>query len=415
MTTTVQLSITKIPWSNSIVESWTRSKLKYLALYLNGYAFKPADWGSTGKPILRIAQLSSDAEPNYFDGEIDKKYLIKEGDLLFSWSATLDSFIWLGDEAWLNQHIFKVVPKSGVDKKYLYYLIKFIAPILGDSDAHGSAMKHIKKESLSQTLYKPDYETQLRIGKYLDAETRRIQILINKQNEILRLLDEKENSLIFKVITQGLRKDVSENNVNGLWFTQVPSHWDVKKIKYLFRINKRIVGHEGPDVLSITQQGIIVKDVKSGDGQLAQDYSKYQIVNKNDFAMNHMDLLTGYVDISKYDGVTSPDYRVFTILNNKYCKKYFLYIFQQCYKQKIFFPLGQGSSQLGRWRLPAKNFKEFLVPVPPMREQEEIVEYIEKESKVFAVLRKDIKKQVALLKERETSIIAQVITGQVQV
>ena len=72
--------------------------------------------------------------------------------------------------------------------------------------------------------------------------------------------------------------------------------------------------------------------------------------------MNHMDLLTGWVDISKYEGVTSPDYRVF-VLNDKngMCPKYYLYMMQMCYSARIFYGLGQGVSGMGRWRLQADN------------------------------------------------------------
>lgn len=80
-------------------------------------------------------------------------------------------------------------------------------------------------------------------------------------------------------------------------------------------------------VLSITQRGIIPKDFSNNEGQFANSYANYQLVHKGDFAMNHMDLLTGWVDISKYEGVTSPDYRVF-VLNDKngMCPKYYLYM-----------------------------------------------------------------------------------------
>ena len=71
-------------------------------------------------------------------------------------------------------------------------------------------------------------------------------------------------------------------------------------MKYLFEIRKRISGKLGFDVLSVTQKGIRVKDIVSGKGQVSMDYSKYQIVYPDDFIMNHMDLLTGYVDISKH-------------------------------------------------------------------------------------------------------------------
>ena len=74
------------------------------------------------------------------------------------------------------------------------------------------------------------------------------------------------------------------------WLGAIPSTWTTRKLKHIVKIHKRIIGHEGIDVLSITQRGIVVKDITSGAGQLAMDYSKYQIVEIGDFAMNHMDL-----------------------------------------------------------------------------------------------------------------------------
>src|SRR6266446_4036184 len=126
------------------------------------------------------------------------------------------------------------------------------------------------------------------------------------------------------------------------WLGQVPTTWGIRRIRHLFEIRKRIAGGEGYDVLAITQQGIKLKDTASGDGQLSADYSKYQFVQVGDFAMNHMDLLTGYVDISPIFGVTSPDYRVFAVRNREVCfDRYYLYLFQAGYRNKIFYAFGQ--------------------------------------------------------------------------
>ena len=93
--------------------------------------------------------------------------------------------------------------------------------------------------------------------------------------------------------------------------------------------------------------------------------------------MNHMDLLTGGVGISEYDGVTSPDYRVFTLRNTDMNKRYFLYIFQMYYRNKIFYAFGQGAANMGRWRLPTQNFKTMYIPVAPDLEQSAIVSYLD--------------------------------------
>ena len=194
------------------------------------------------------------------------------------------------------------------------------------------------------------------------------------------------------------------------WLGPIPSDWKKRRLKYVVQILKRIVGHEGPDVLSITQQGVKIKDVESGEGQLAADYSNYQYLHKGEFAMNHMDLLTGYVDISKYDGVTSPDYRVFANMAEDVSDRYLLLLFQMGYAQRIFFRYGQGVSLLGRWRFPAENFNNFTIPIPPRSEQDRIVDFLDdKAAKINqAILIKE--GEIALLKERKRIIIQEAVT-----
>jgi len=196
------------------------------------------------------------------------------------------------------------------------------------------------------------------------------------------------------------------------WLERIPEHWGLRKFNYLFQIKKRIAKKLGFDVLSITQHGIKIKDIESGDGQLSSDYSKYQHVEKNDFAMNHMDLLTGFVDLSKFNGVTSPDYRVFTLIDSNSNIYYYLYLLQIGYKNKIFFPFGQGASQRGRWRLPSGEFKKFTAPLPPLKEQEQIASYIGIAVEKIDALIKNKEKLVDLLKERRQTIVYKIIHKQ---
>ena len=80
----------RIEWIGKIPETWGISKLKYIGKYINGYAFKPSDWSDTGRKIIRIQDLTGSYDnPNYYDGDIDSKYVIKNGDILVSWAATL--------------------------------------------------------------------------------------------------------------------------------------------------------------------------------------------------------------------------------------------------------------------------------------------------------------------------------------
>lgn len=194
------------------------------------------------------------------------------------------------------------------------------------------------------------------------------------------------------------------------WLNDIPTHWKLKRLKFIVEIAKRIAGKEGFEVLSITQKGIKVKDVESGEGQLAMDYSKYQLLYKGEFAMNHMDLLTGYVDISHYDGVVSPDYRVFINRSADVMDAYLLLIFQLGYTQRIFYRYGQGVSFLGRWRFPAENFNNFFIPIPPLEEQRRIVDFISRKTTQIDEAIAIKEKQIALLKERKQIIIQKAVT-----
>ena len=106
--------------------SWTNTTLGALADYINGFAFKPSDWSERGTLIVRIAQMTNrDTDADYFTGTLPESFKINDGDLLFSWSARLLAQIWNRGPAYLNQHIYKVNPKPGVDKYFLNQLLNF--------------------------------------------------------------------------------------------------------------------------------------------------------------------------------------------------------------------------------------------------------------------------------------------------
>lgn len=128
--------------------------------------------------------------------------------------------------------------------------------------------------------------------------------------------------------------------------------------------------------------------------------------------MNHMDLLTGWVDISEYDGVTSPDYRVFVPTGyEEIYKPYYKYVMQNCYSCKIFYGLGHGVSGFGRWRLPKDMFLNFKVPLPPIDEQKEIAFYLDKNIQKLDALILTKQSLIDDLESYKKSLIYEVVTG----
>ena len=113
------------------VDGWESRSLLALADYINGYAFKPDDWGKEGLPIIRIEQLKNpDGPSDYYAGQLPSAVVIDDGDLIFSWSASLFLRIWTHGRAALNQHLFKVIERDGVDRLFLKAFIEFYLPDL---------------------------------------------------------------------------------------------------------------------------------------------------------------------------------------------------------------------------------------------------------------------------------------------
>ena len=148
---------------------WTVSTIGEVAQYINGRAFKPTEWEKEGIPIIRIQNLNDPNAPyNYSTVNYEDKYLIKAGDLLFAWAASLGAYIWKGSLGWLNQHIFKVEPKEFMNKQYLYYsFMNLIADFYRQS--HGSGMVHITKGKFESTpILIPPLDEQERINITLE-------------------------------------------------------------------------------------------------------------------------------------------------------------------------------------------------------------------------------------------------------
>lgn len=176
-------------------EGWEYKKLGEVATYINGYAFKPSEWGDCGLPIIRIQNLNDEnASFNYYSGDIDNKYIVKYGDILISWSASIGVYEWKGDDALLNQHIFKVVfDKSNIDKYYLKFCVcSRINEML--KNVHGATMKHIVKGDFDNTTIPvPPLPIQQQIVSHLD----KINEIIDKQRELLKVFDKLEQSIFY--------------------------------------------------------------------------------------------------------------------------------------------------------------------------------------------------------------------------
>ncbi|MCB2425501.1 restriction endonuclease subunit S, partial [Methylophaga pinxianii] len=194
---------------NFMPKFWTMASLGEMATYLNGRAFKPNEWEKTGKPIVRIQNLNNaNAAYNYSSSIHEERYLITNDELLYAWSASLGAYIWKGGEAWLNQHIFRVIPKPNVDKLFLYYLLTKITSELY-AKSHGSGMVHITKGKFEETQVPlPPLNEQRRI-------VAKVEELFSELDNGIESLKKAREKL--KVYRQAILKHAFEGKLTAKW------------------------------------------------------------------------------------------------------------------------------------------------------------------------------------------------------
>lgn len=401
-----------IDWIGEIPEHWKVGKVKQLFKVGRGRVISTEDVNEKGKyPVF-----SSQTRDNGCIGYIDT-YDYDYEQLTWTTDGANAGTIFLRNGKYNCTNVCGTLQLNNEKKyflKYMYYFLDYVTLFYKRRDTNG--FKIMNNEMKNIEVIAPYFSEQQQIANYLDKKTVEIDSVISDLELQLEKLETYRRELIFKAVTKGINQNIKMKDSGIDWIGEAPEHWEVVKIKWMFEIVKRIYGLGDRDVLSITQNGIKIKNIDENVGQMAESYDKYQIVNINDFAMNSMDLLTGWVDCSKFEGVTSPDYRVFKFVENKVqCHAYYTYLFQLCYTNRIFYRLGQGVSNLGRWRLQAEQFLNMYLPKPNFKEQQQIATYLDNKSDQINTLKIDIMKQIDNLKNYRKILIRDAVTGKINV
>lgn len=354
-----------------------------------------------------------------FPESFDKYKIVKNGDMafcLFDIDETPRTVGLSGYNGMLTG-AYTIMRVSNINARFIYYYYlaldngKMLRPL------YTGLRKTININTFQSTKVPvPPREEQDQIVRFLDWKVSSINKLIAVKQKQIANLNEMHLSVMNDLATHGIVKERNYVKTSMDWACEIPAEWSISRIRNHFEILKRIAGAEGYDVFSVTQQGLKVRDINVYEGQLAANYSGYQFVYPGEFAMNHMDLLTGGVGIADHLGVTSPDYRVFRIFDEAHCyAPYYLKVFQICYRRHAFYRFGRGAANVGRWRLPADAFKNFEIPLPPYEEQIKIVQAIGDEEQKTKAAIECLKKQIDLLNDLKTRLISDTVTGKIDV
>lgn len=400
----------------TIRAGWTQSRVKYLGAYINGFPFKPDDWGTAGRPILRIQDLTSHhQEPNRYDGELPGRYLVRPGDILISWSASLGVYRWSGEVAWLNQHIFKVVLDAGRarDDFFVWLAEWFINEM--DREVHGSTMQHLTADAFGgfPVLLPPQID-QARIARYLDRETARLDALVAAKERVLGLLREKRRAQTTRAVTRGLDSRAPLRDSGIPWLGETPAHWKIERARWLFteRDQRSRTGEE--ELLTVSHlTGVTPRSEKDVSMFEAETTEGYKICRSGDLVINTLWAWMGAMGVSPVSGIVSPAYNVYqpaTRLEPSYVDAL---VRLPTFTQEVTrYSKGVWSSRL---RLYPEGFFEVILPVPPLSEQREIALHLAKETGQLDRLRVATERTIALIKERRAALIAAAVTGSIDV
>lgn len=406
---------------------WIRSKVRYLAEYVNGAAFKPDDWGDGGSPIIRIQNLTDPGSDfNYFSGELPSKYRVRQGDILLPWSASPGIYTWDRPEAgWLNQHIFKVRPRERlVEKRFFYWLASWFIPEM-EHTRHGSTMQHFTWDAFASfDVPLPPLEEQTLIANFLDCETAKADTLIEKYERLIELLEEKRASLITQAVTKGLDPTVPLKNSGVDWIGDVPSQWNLSRLKHVTSIPITDGPHETPEFVDDGVPFVSAEAVKSGKIDFAKirgcissaDHNRYCRKYKplrDDIFLVKSGATTGKSAIVE----TDLEFSIWSPLAAIRCSRqmqprFMLYFLKsRSFQDGIALNWSFGTQQ----NIGMGVIENLPLPVPPIVEQDAIIAYVDRETQAIERLTAKTVTAMTLVRERRSAIITAAVTGQVDV
>lgn len=425
---------TEIDWLKTIPTHWDERPLKYLSNIDNSgcYGSDPEGYEITA-PVATTAQISSEGKFDMnampirgFGSEEFDRYRCDDGQILVvksSGSATniisgKAGIVTKNEEGFVfSNFLLRIIPdENKVLPRFLYALLI--------SNLTRERIKLMCSTTTYPNLSVPEYSSSLlpvpplpeqgKIIGFLDQETAKIDTLIGKQQQLIKLLKEKRHAVISHAISKGLNPDAPMKNSGVEWLGEVPEHWEEVRVKRLYEFAKR-QGYEDLTVLSVYREhGVIVKSTRDDNFNKTPDnLSVYQLVNEGDLVINKMKAWQGSMGISQHQGITSPDYAVYRPLRD-FDDRYLHYWFRASHMPDVYRNISTGIRP-SQWRLDLEEFEKLKVYLPPSTERSTIVSEINAIEMKYLRLVELAEKQIDLLQERRTALISAAVTGKIDV
>tara|TARA_Y100000814_G_scaffold62508_2_gene38716 strand:- start:1975 stop:3171 length:1197 start_codon:yes stop_codon:yes gene_type:complete len=386
---------------------WKWVKLEDVCESINGRGFKKSEWKQFGLPIIRIENLNNrTADYNYFDGDLLDKHHVTDGDLLVSWSASLDAYIWDRGAAALNQHIFKIIPNFNlVDKTYLYSALKNVMSSIR-SKTHGGTMTHITKGVFD--------------GTYIPLpplkEQKRIAGILNRVDEIKSLREEaynKATELINSIFHDMAGKYTQE--------TELPDGWKWVKLGDIGRTERGITFSSKETQSEPTQGYVACITTSAIQNVIIWGTARYvplitvkkeqQLIKTGDIAIStaNSSALVGkaaLVNEVPFECAFGAFVTIYRPQNLQLAKWVYQCIQEPRYKR---FVSRYASNTTNISNLKPGDLLKFEIPLPPLVEQERIMERIHKAESIRDATEESLRK----VEELQASMLQKAFRGEI--
>ena len=410
---------TGIQWLPEIPEHWN---IKYLFQVSHEHYISNKDIHHQNLLSLsygKIVHKDINTTEGLLPASFDTYQIIEPGNIVFRFTDLQNDHkslrVGLSKETGIitSAYIAVAVDKDYVLPEYFYYTlhsfdIKKLFYSMGSGLRQSLNYNGIRKLRLPI----PPIDEQIKTIAYLDKRITLIEDCKCQRERELQTLNELKQAEIASVVTRGLNPDVPMKDSGQIQFGKVPAHWDTIKLKYCFN-QRSEKGFPNEPVLCATQsKGVIPQSLYENRVVVVnKGFDGLKLVKVGDFVIS-LRSFQGGIEYAYYQGIISSAYTILTPKDERN-SKYFKYLF----KSHPFIQLlqtcvtGIREGQNINYSVLGNNF----IPVPPIEEQNAIVEYIESKTSKIDTMIEALKAEIDRLTEYKQRLISDVVTGQIDV
>ena len=409
-----------IEWVGEIPEHWEVLKLKYVIKTRDENAFYNPDC-DTYIGMENIKGYSNSLVETETEYEKSTQSVYKCGDILFGKLRPYLSKVYITHDSGFCSGEFLVISDFNGCKSFLHYSLlnpKFIQNI--NASTYGAKMPRANSEYiLNQKIAIPPLSEQKAIAGFLDKKCGEVDALIADIQQEIETLEQYKRSVITESVTKGLNPSAPMKNSGIEWLGIQPIHWEHFKGKYIFKQRNERGNQIELQLLSPTQNyGVIPQTLyEELSGMSAVklnqnvNLSILKTIHKGDFCISLRSFQGGF-EYSEYEGVVSPAYQVFYPVKEIF-DGYYKYLF----KEKSFIAVMNSytlSLRDGK-NIAFSDFGNTMIPYPPLSEQQEIAEYLDKRCSEIDAVISDKQSQIETLESYKKSLIYEYVTGKKEV